>query len=128
MGPRGMTVAVVDDEASVRKALTRLLRAAGYEAKAYASGEEFLDALAHERFGCLILDLQMPGMSGLDVQNEPGFLEAAVPTIVISARDEHEARESCLAAGVFAYLPKPVDDAELLAAVQAASDPVARTP
>jgi FixJ family two-component response regulator len=116
-----MKVAVVDDEPAVRKALTRLLRAAGYVPAAYASGAEFLAALAHERFGCLILDLQMPGMSGLDVQAGPVFRQAAVPAIIISARDERDARQTCLAAGAFAYLTKPVDDGELLAAVEAAS-------
>jgi FixJ family two-component response regulator len=119
-------VAVVDDEPAVRKAVARLLRAAGYDALSYASGAEFLRALAHERFTCLILDLQMPGMSGLDVQQGAAFQAAALPAIIISARDEHEARERCLAAGAFAYLAKPVDGAELLAAVQAASDDVAR--
>jgi FixJ family two-component response regulator len=122
MDTRALRVAVVDDEPAVRKALTRLLRAAGYEAIGFASGAEFLRALAHERFGCLVLDLQMPGMSGLDVQAGPAFRRAAVPAIVISARDEPEARETCLAAGAFAYLAKPVDDGELLAAVQAASE------
>jgi FixJ family two-component response regulator len=114
-------VAVVDDEPAVRKALARLLRAAGYEAVPYASGAEFLHALAHERFGCLILDLQMPGMSGLDVQAGDAFLRAALPAIIISARDEPAARDACLAAGAFAYLTKPMDDGTLLAAVRAAS-------
>jgi FixJ family two-component response regulator len=121
MDNRALKVAVVDDEPAVRKALTRLLRAAGYEPLAYAGGADFLDALAHEHFGCLILDLQMPGMSGLDVQARPAFRQAAIPAIIISARDEREAREKCLAAGAFAYLTKPVDDGELLAAVEAAS-------
>jgi FixJ family two-component response regulator len=122
MDMRTVRVAVVDDEPAVRKAMMRLLRAAGYEAVAYASGPEFLRALAQERFACLILDLQMPGMSGLDVQSGTLFQNASLPAIIISARDEHEARETCLAAGAFAYLTKPVDDGELLAAVHAASD------
>lgn len=121
MDTHAVKVAVVDDEPSVRKALARLLRAAGYEALVYASGADFLDALGRERFACLILDLQMPGMSGLDVQAGPLFRQAGVPAIIISARDEREARETCMAAGAFAYLAKPVDDRELLAAVQAAS-------
>src|SRR5205085_1008689 len=114
-------VAVVDDEPAMRKALARLLRAAGYEAVAYASGAEFLRALSHERFGCLILDLQMPGMSGLDVQAGQAFRQAGVPAIVISAHDGVAARDACLAAGAVAYLTKPMDDGALLAAVRAAS-------
>jgi FixJ family two-component response regulator len=128
MGPRNLSVAVVDDEPAVRKALTRLLRAAGYDAKGFANGPDFLGALAHERFACLILDLQMPGMSGLEVQSGKAFQQAGLPTIIISAHDEHETRESCLAAGAFAYLSKPVDDGELLAAVAAAGDSVRRMP
>jgi FixJ family two-component response regulator len=122
MDNRAVKVAVVDDEPAVRKALMRLLRAAGYEPLAYAGGAEFLDALAHEHFECVILDLQMPGMSGLDLQARPVFRQAAIPAIIISAGDEREARETSLAAGAFAYLAKPVDDRELLAAVQAASN------
>jgi FixJ family two-component response regulator len=116
MDPRPVKVAVVDDEPAVRKALTRLLRAAGIDAIGYASGQDFLAALAHQRFDCLVLDLQMPGMSGLDVQRV-----AVLPTVVISARDDREAREACMAAGACAYLAKPVDDGALLEAVHAAS-------
>jgi FixJ family two-component response regulator len=128
MASRNHPVAIVDDEPAVRKAIMRLLRAAGYNARAFASGPDFLGALASERFACLILDLQMPGMSGLELQSGQAFQRAALPTIIVSAHDEHEARETCLAAGAFAYLSKPVDDGELLAAVAAASDAMRRAP
>jgi FixJ family two-component response regulator len=120
----GLTVAVVDDEPAVRKALGRLLRTVGYEPRQFAGAEEFLRALGHERFACVILDLQMPGMSGLELQAWPAFRQAGVPAIVISARDDGATRAACLAAGALAYLPKPVDDAELLAAIRKADDSV----
>lgn len=104
----------------------RLLRTAGYDAKDYASADEFLLALPGERFACLVLDLQMPGMSGLELQARPALRRARVPTVVISARDDADARDRCLAAGALAYLTKPVNDAELLAAIEAAGDNVAR--
>lgn len=124
----GLTVAVVDDEPAVRKALSRLLRTAGYESKDYGGAEEFLRALAQERFTCLILDVQMPGMSGLELQASLASRHVRLPVIVISARDDRETRASMLAAGAVAYLTKPVDDAALFAALQAAGDAVARVP
>lgn len=123
-----LTVAVVDDEPAVRKALARLLRTAGYEPKEYAGAQAFLGALAHERFACLVLDVQMPGLSGLDLLAESAFRRARVPAVVVSARDDAQTRSSSLAAGAVAYLSKPVDDAELLAAIQAAGERAARMP
>jgi FixJ family two-component response regulator len=121
----GLTVAVVDDEPAVRKAFGRLLRTVGYESRQFAGAEEFLSALAHERFMCVILDLQMPGLSGLELQSRPAFRQSGVPAIVISARDDGATRAACLAAGALAYLAKPVDDAELLAAIRRAGGGVA---
>lgn len=118
----GVIVAVVDDEPAVRKALGRLLRTVGYEARQFAGAEDFLRALAGERFRCVILDLQMPGMSGLELQARPAFRDARVPAIVISARDDGATRAACLAAGALAYLTKPVDEGELLAAIRKADD------
>jgi FixJ family two-component response regulator len=113
-------VAILDDEPALRRSLARLLRAAGYEAREYATGLELLEALVAERFACIILDLQMPRMSGLDVQAGTAFRRAGVPTIVISARDETALQQACMEAGALAYLAKPVDDDALLDAVQAA--------
>jgi FixJ family two-component response regulator len=115
--PRPGMIAVVDDEPSVRKALVRLFRSAGYEAREFASGPEFLRTLPYYRYGCVVLDLHMPGMSGLDVQLDSAFLAGASPVIIITAHDEPGARHKCLAAGGCAYLCKPFDDQELLDAV-----------
>jgi FixJ family two-component response regulator len=114
---RSAVIAVVDDEASVRKALLRLFRSSGYEAQAFASGPEFLRTLPYTRYDCLVLDLHMPKMSGLDVQLDSGFLKDPLPTVIITAHDEPDTRRKCLEAGAGAYLSKPFDDNELLKVV-----------
>jgi FixJ family two-component response regulator len=110
-------VAIVDNEASVRKALARLLRAAGFEAHEFASGMEFLDAIPVRRYDCVVLDLHMPGMSGFDLQRDDALARAGLPTVVITAHDEPGTRQKCLALGAAAYLRKPFDDKELLSAI-----------
>jgi FixJ family two-component response regulator len=110
-------VAVVDDEESIRKSLRRLLRAADLDAVVYASGQEFLDSLRGCPPDCLVLDLQMPGLTGLEVQRTLTAIRARFPTIIITAHDEPETRARCLAAGVAAYLCKPLHDEMLLDAI-----------
>lgn len=113
-------IAIVDDEAPVRKALLRLFRAAGFEARAFASGQEFLESLPYCQYDCLVLDLHMPGMTGLEVQQDKDFCKIKVPTVIITAHDELETRQKCLSAGVTAYLCKPFDDNALLKAIERA--------
>jgi len=112
-------VAIVDDEEPVRKALKRLLRAAGLEADTYASGKDFLEASAARMPDCVVLDLHMPGMSGLQVLEELRSAKKSLPTVVITAYDEPASREQCLAAGAAAYLRKPLDERLLLNAISA---------
>ncbi len=114
-------VAIVDDEEPIRKALKRLMRAANLEAEVYASGAAFLDSLATRRPDCLILDLHMPGMTGLHVLQQLQQSGVHLPTIVITAYDEPETRTHCLAAGATAYLRKPLEDRLLLGAVASAA-------
>jgi CheY-like chemotaxis protein len=113
-------VAVVDDEETVRKALRRLLRASGLQAEAFAGGQEFLAAAAQRQPDCVVLDLHMAGMSGLQLLRRLQAAPQRPPVVVITAHDEPEAREQCLAAGAAAYLRKPLDERLLLNAISAA--------
>lgn len=113
-------IAVVDDEASVRKALLRLLRSADLKAQAFASGREFLDTLPSILYDCVVLDLHMSDMTGFDVQKDSIFISAQIPTVIITAYDEPGTREKCLSLGATAYLRKPVDDKNLLSAIEEA--------
>ena len=112
-------VAIVDDEEPVRKALKRLLRASGLDADTYASGQDFLQASEARMPDCVVLDLHMPGMSGLQVLEELRSAKKSLPTVVITAYDEPASREQCLAAGAAAYLRKPLDERLLLNAISA---------
>jgi FixJ family two-component response regulator len=120
-----LLVAVVDDDASVRKAIRRLLVATELQVETFASGEEFLRSLCAHTPDCLILDLHMPGLTGLDVLRQITRIGLHLPVVVITAYDETESRSQCLSAGAAAYLHKPLDDLVLLDAVAAA---VRRTP
>ena len=117
---KSLVVAVVDDDASVRKAIRRLLIASNLQVETYDSGEEFVKSLSHHLPDCAILDLHMPGLTGLDILLEIKRAGMCLPIVVITAYDELESREHCLAAGAAAYLPKPLDDKVLLDAVAAA--------
>jgi FixJ family two-component response regulator len=109
-------IAIVDDDESVCRALRRLLRSLAMDAEAFSSGQQFLDLLdAMPSFhpDCLILDVQMPGLNGLDVQNRLAMTHSKLPVIFITAHDEVGVREKALASGATAFLRKPFDD-ELL--------------
>ncbi|HYI88074.1 MAG TPA: response regulator [Burkholderiales bacterium] len=114
------SIAIVDDEEGIRKALGRLLRASGLEAESYANGQEFLDAAVARRPDCVVLDLHMPGMSGLQVLRKLKAAGQLLSVVVITAHDEPETREQCLEAGACAYLRKPLEDRLLLNAISAA--------
>jgi FixJ family two-component response regulator len=113
-------IAVVDDQESVRKAIVRLLQAAGHTARGYASGHEFLENWLVDRPDCLLLDLQMPGLSGMDVHRALNQAKAHIPVVVITAHDSPVARQECIHAGAVAYLCKPPDERVLLDAVRLA--------
>ena len=113
-------VAIVDDDLAVRKGLARLLGACAIRARSFASAREFLESLSAEVPECLIVDLQMPEMTGLELQGELSRLGARIPTIVITAHNERGLRERCLAAGAAAYLIKPLDGTLLLSSIDSA--------
>ena len=118
MGANKLLIAVVDDDAAIRKALRRLLSSADMNVATFDSGQSFLDSLANQSPDCLILDLHMPGITGLELLQGLSRIDVAVPTIVITAYDERAME--CLAAGAQVYLRKPVDDQVLLSAIESA--------
>jgi len=113
-------VAVVDDDRSVGVALCRLLRAAGLEAKAFESAESFLESVKAEAPDCLVLDVQMPGMNGLELQQRLKDVAPTLPVIMITGRDEASIHAICMAMGATSYLRKPLNDDDLLDAVERA--------
>jgi FixJ family two-component response regulator len=110
-------VAVVDDELPVRTALGRLLRLANYDVAIYASGDVFLAAIDARRPDCVILDIHMPGLSGLDVQSRLKAAHAGVPVVFITASDDPELGRQTLEAGGAQLLRKPFSSDALLAAI-----------
>jgi FixJ family two-component response regulator len=119
-----ISVAIVDDEPSVRVGLRRLCQALGLNASVYASGRDFIEALdAGARVDCILLDAHMPQMSGLELQYHLVDVGSRFPTVVYTADDAPEAQARYLAAGVDAYLQKPIGADELLAAITRAIAP-----
>jgi FixJ family two-component response regulator len=108
MENRRSFVAVVDDEESVRKALIRLLRAANMDAESFASGEAFLSSLDKFRPDCVVLDLQMPGLTGRDVQKRLISMQINLPVILITAHDDVVTQQQSLSDGAANYLRKPL--------------------
>ena len=114
-------VAIVDDDRAVRRALRRLVRSFAYEPEDFASGEEFLESLARTIPGCVLLDLYMPGLDGLQVLAEMRSRKLDVPAIVITANSQPNMREICMQAGAAAYLQKPLDPDTVLATIRSAT-------
>jgi CheY-like chemotaxis protein len=127
MPSRQTRVAILDDDQSVRTAISRLLKTSEMSVDLFATSVELLNSLERGTPDCLVLDLQMPGMNGIDVMNYLSHTGARVPTIVITAHDGPGSRESCVAAGATAYLRKPLDADELLKAIADAVGPVPAT-
>lgn len=113
-------VVIVDDDESMRNALLGLLKVLGLRAQAFASAEEFLDSGQQHQCACLIADIRMPGMSGLELQAKLNAERCRIPTIFITAHGDAKMRMQALRAGAVEFLAKPFDDAALLDSVQAA--------
>jgi len=110
-------VHVVDDDASVRTALTRLLKAAGHAVRAWASAEEFLHADACDALGCILLDIRMPGMNGMELQQALAQLHPGLPIIFLTGHGDLAIGVRAMKAGAVDFLTKPVEREALLAAV-----------
>jgi FixJ family two-component response regulator len=113
-------VAILDDDDSMRTALQGLLKAVGLPAQAFASAEEFLKSGKQHETACLIADIRMPGMSGLELQAHLNAEHCRIPTIFITAHGDTRMRMQALRAGAVEFLSKPFDDEVLLESVRAA--------
>ena len=107
-------VAIVDDDASVRKSTRRLIRAFGYRAEAFASGEEFLTSPLASRTACLVLDVRMPDMDGFEVQRLVTGRHFDIPVVFISGRASDDEERRARSAGAIDFLRKPIATATLL--------------
>ena len=113
-------VAIVDDDDSIRSALQGLLKAVGLSSQAFASVEEFLKSGRQHQTACLITDIRMGGISGLELQTRLSAEHCRIPTIFITAHGDAQMRMRALRAGAVEFLAKPFDDEALLETVRAA--------
>jgi FixJ family two-component response regulator len=113
-------IAVVDDDDSIRRALSRLLRASGFNVITFASGQPFIDSLEAQRPDCVVMDYQMPDLTGGDVQRLLLLAEIHLPIIIMTAYDHPGIREECLGNGAAACLVKCDLQDRLIAAIEAA--------
>ncbi len=114
------TIFVVDDDPGVRQSLEMLIRAIGQSVETYASAGEFLDAYTSERPGCLVLDLRMPGMSGLELQEELGSRGSNLPVIFITAHGDVPTAVDAVKGGAIDFIQKPFRDQDLIEKIELA--------
>ena len=120
------TVFIVDDDAGVRDSLAMLLELKGFRARTFADAEGFLAEYRPERPGCLVLDLRMPGMNGLELQAHLARRGVPLPVIIVTAHGDVATTRSALKGGAVDFIEKPIDDEALVAAIAAALDRDAR--
>lgn len=118
MSREAATVFVVEDDSAVREALDSLLRSAGFRVKLFSSAKEFLLERSKNDFGCLILDVRLPGASGLDLQQELKKAKIDIPTIFITGHGDIRMSVQAIKAGAVEFLTKPIDYEALLSAVE----------
>jgi len=114
------TVFVVDDDASVRKSLGRLLRSFGYDVELFASADEFLQRLPSDGVGCLVLDVQLPGVNGLELQAKLADRDCTLPIVFITGHGDLTMGVRAMEAGASAFITKPFREDTLLQAVDQA--------
>jgi FixJ family two-component response regulator len=111
-------ISVVDDDASLRRSVRNLLMSVGFKVQAFASAEEFLESPQRANTGCLVLDLRLTGMSGLDLLKHLAAVGSRIPVIILTAHGDDEVRQRVLQAGAVALLGKPFRGDALLDAVR----------
>ncbi len=120
-------VAVVDDDPSVREGLSSLIRSAGLQVETFASAQEFLARAGAEAPSCLVLDLQLPGLSGLDLQKRMAEVGLEIPIVFLTGHGNIPASVQAMKAGAVEFLTKPFDEQDLLQAIQEAIERDRRT-
>ena len=120
LGVRKNLISLVDDDESIRRTTTLLIESFGFHAAAFESAESFLKSGQLHETSCLIIDLQMPGMNGLQLQSQLAAAGYKVPVVFITAYDKEESRQQALQAGAVAFLSKPFNDGLLLQTIRAA--------
>jgi FixJ family two-component response regulator len=115
-----INISIVDDDESMREALVGLMESHGYSARAFESAASFLASDSRRRTDCLITDIQMPGMTGLEMLSRLAAAGESLPTILLTVRPDQGARAEALRAGVCCYLSKPFDEGDLLACIRSA--------
>jgi FixJ family two-component response regulator len=113
-------IAIVDDDRWVLRSMGRLIKSAGFRVETFLTAEDFLESARDSKTVCAILDIGLPGMSGLDLQERLAVENPQIRVIFVSAHDETEMRTRALAAGAIAFLGKPVNDKALLDAISSA--------
>jgi len=122
MPQESITVYVVDDDESIRRALKRLLRSFGYHALTFESAEDFLDSTSGKDEGCIILDIHLPGMTGLDLQEKLASRGAKYSVIFMTAYDNPQWQDRAKRVGAVAYLGKPFSEQLLLNAIRLSNE------
>jgi len=115
--PAAGSVFVIDDDPSMRRALERQLRTAGFQVETFASAQAYLDRAPHAEVGCIVTDLRMPGLSGLDLQASLARAEPALPMVFISGHGDIPITVHAMKAGAVNFLPKPFTEQAILAAI-----------
>jgi FixJ family two-component response regulator len=120
-------IAIVDDDASVQRGLQRLIRSAGWKVETFASAQEFLARSRAELPNCVLLDLQLPGLSGLDLQKQMAEVGLEIPIVFLTGHGNIPVSVQAMKAGAVQFLTKPVDEQELLQAIEEAVERDRRT-
>lgn len=120
MSERQEIVAVIDDDLSVRRGLDRLLRSAGYRVATFASARDFLEHSGYDGLACLVIDVSMPGQSGLDLHEMLSGAGHDIPVVFVTGHGDISMAVRAMKAGAVDFLPKPFDDRTFLDAVQRA--------
>jgi FixJ family two-component response regulator len=118
--PRIPLISIVDDDEALRRSLDNLIRSAGFRVRGFASAEAFLESNQLSETDCLVLDVRIPGKSGLELQRQLAATRSDVPIIFMTAYESGDQRKQALEAGAVAFLNKPFDEQDLLNAIDTA--------